>query len=236
MKRFVVPLAFVAGLIVTGILIPKGYDWPWTGFGSALDADGKLEPAKTLRDWLELLIVPVFLAFGAWLLDGSRKKSQSRVEADRQRQSTLDDYLECMTEILLEGKLTGSSAIPAAKDIARTRTLAALRSLDGGRKAQLLQFLYEGGLIGPTPAVQLNGADFGGAQLDEAVLRGVELRGVYFPKASFRKAMLVNADFRGSDFEGADFTGANLEGANLAQANLSGAKVDAKALLQAKTE
>ena len=114
--------------------------------------------------------------------------------------------------------------------------MAALRGLDGGRKAQLLQFLYEAGLIGPTPVVKLNGADFVGAKLDESVLKSVELRGVYFPKASFRKATLVDADLRGSDFTEADFTEANLKGANLIQANLSGAKVDRKALLQAKTE
>jgi hypothetical protein len=235
-KRLLFTLVFVAGLVLVGYFIRKGYCLPWTGFGTAIDGDGKLQPAKTLWDWLELLIVPIFLAVGAWALDGSRKKSDSRVEADRQRQSTLDDYLKSMTDMLIEGKLTGPSAIPAAKDIARTRTLAALRGLDGARKAQLLQFLYEAGLIGPAPVVQLNGADLGGAQLDESVLRGVELRGVYFPNASFKRATLVDADLRGSDFAGADFSGANLKGANLIQANLSGAKVDGKALSQAKTE
>ena len=220
MKRRLRILLLLCILVASVLLIRHVYSLPWTGFGPSVDSKGNPVPAKTLWDWLDLLIVPMFLAFGVWFLDGSRKASEARVEADRQRQKTLEDYFQCMTALLLEGKLTEDDACWPARDIARTRTLAALRALDGGRKAQLLQFLYESGLVGANPIVQLNGANLNAAELDEAVLRKAELRGVYFQRASFRNATLADADLRGSDFSGADFTGANLEGANLIQARL----------------
>jgi len=216
-------------------LILKGYSIPWTGFGPGIDSKGNETPAKTLWDWLDLLLVPLLLAIAAWWLDGSRKASELRVEADRQRQKTLDDYLESMTQMLVQQELPGQKS-DAARRIARTRTLAALRSLDGGRKAQILQFLYEAGLIGRDPVVQLNGADFSNAELDEAVLRHAELRGVHFEGASLKNSILAEADLRGSDFSRADLTGANLKEANLTQAILSDAIVASNALESAITE
>ena len=118
----------------------------------------------------------------------------------------------------------------------RTRTLAALRSLDKGRKAQLLQFLYESGLVDTNPIVQLNGADLTGAELDEAVLRDAELRGVNFRAASFRNATLDGADLRGSDFSKADFTGATMQGTDLTQAILRDSIATDNALKSARTD
>jgi hypothetical protein len=224
-KRLLPTLIALAALGILLILIQLGYAEAWTGFGPYLDADGKAHGGKTLWDWQELLIVPVVLALGAWFLDGSRKASDARIEADRQRQATLDAYFQSMTAMLLEGKLIGAAALPVARSVARTLTLVTLRALDGGRKAHLLQFLQESGLVGPTPVVQLNGADFNGAELDESTLVEAELRGVYFQRACFRGATLIRADLRGSDFTGADFTGADMEGANLTHANLTGATI-----------
>jgi hypothetical protein len=228
----------IAVLLVCGatfLLIRKGYSLPWTGFGPRVDSDGKAIPAKTLWDWLDLLLVPLLLALAAWWLEGSRKASELRVELDRQRQKTLDNYLESMNQMLVQQKLPGQAS-GAARSIARTRTLAAVRSLDGGRKAQVLQFLYEAGLIGSDPVVQLNGADFSHAELDEAVLRHAELRGVHFQFASLRNSTLVDADLRGSDFTRADFGGADLERTNFTQAILTDAIVSREALASAITD
>src|SRR5262245_40241098 len=102
-------------------LIKKGYSIPWTGFGESTNAKNDDIPAKTLWDWLVLLLVPLLLALVAWWLDDSRKASELRVETDRQRQKTLDDYLECMTQMLVQNKLFGQES-EVARSIARTRT------------------------------------------------------------------------------------------------------------------
>lgn len=228
-------LGVMTCIVFFAYLINIGYSVPWAGFGSSVNSKGEQIPAKTLWDWLDLLVVPLFLALGAWLLDNSRKNSEAKIEADRQRQKTLEDYLECMTAMLLEQKLEGEHA-EAGRAVARIRTLAALRLLDKGRKAQLLQFLYESGLIGRDPIVQLIGADLTSAELDEAVLCDAEVRGAHFRAASFRNATLDGADLRGSDFSGADFTGATMQGTDLTQAILRDAIVTDRALKSAKTD
>ena len=235
MKHILRLLGILSCIGAVAFFIYRGYSVPWAGFGPSVNSKGEEIPAKTLWDWLDLLVVPLFLAFGAWLLDSSRKNSEASVEADRQHQKTLEDYLECMTAMLLEQKLEGAHA-EAGRAVARTRTLAALRSLDKGRKAQLLQFLYESGLVDTNPIVQLNGADLTGAELDEAVLRDAELRGVNFRAASFRNATLDGADLRGSDFSKADFTGATMQGTDLTQAILRDSIATDNALKSARTD
>jgi hypothetical protein len=134
---------------------------------------------KTLWDWLELLIIPIVLAIGAWWLETSEKKIERQIArqramadreiaADRQRQATLEAYLDRMTDLLLEGHLRESEEEAEVRSIGRTRTLAALRGMDNGRKGQIVCFLYETGLIfKENPIISLDdanlsSADFGG--------------------------------------------------------------------------
>lgn len=224
-RRVLSVAALAVALAVVVVLIRYGYRLAWTGLPAYTSSSGQVVPAKTLWDWLDLLIVPLFLAIAAYLLDGSRKRSDQRVESDRQRQKVLEDYFACLTDLLLERKLATPVADNTVASIARTRTVAALRILDGRRKAQLLQFIYEAGLIGQPPIIQLNGADLSAADLTEATLRECELRGVHFQNAVFRNADLSHADLRGSDFSGADLTNAQLRNTNLAQANFQKANL-----------
>ncbi len=219
-------VALLSGAVLT-LLALKGYDLPWTGFAQHVPANKDAVPAKTLWDWMDLLVVPVVLALGAFLLEGSRKKSERITESDRQKQQVLDGYLHYISELLLSGHLSNATTGAVARGLARTRTLAALRQLDGKRKAQILQFLYEARMIYSDPVINLNGADFRGALLDEATLSGAELRGVYFNAASIRNAVLVGSDLRGSDFTSVDFTSSNLSKARLAQAKLDHANIRA---------
>jgi len=218
--RVVVLLLFMA-LIVA--LAMEGYKHPWTGFAAHQPRGGEFLPAKTLWDWLDLLIVPLFLAIGAFLLDESRKRSEREIESDRQRQQILDQYFAYISELLLDKHLSKLAESACARALARTRTLTALRLLDGKRKAQVLQFIYEAGLIATDPVIQLNGADLRGTSLDEATLSGAELRGAYFSASSIRHATLVGADLRGSDFTDVDFHDSDLTDARLVQATLDGA-------------
>jgi hypothetical protein len=219
-SKILITLLVLSGL---GVLIAKGYGESWTGLGSYTDAKGDAVPAKKLWDWLDLLVVPFFLALAAWLLDGSRKRSDQLVETDRQHQEALEEYFSLMTDMLLKKELEGAGAT-TARSIARTRTLATLRQLDGGRKAQVVQFLYEADLLNKDPILQLNGADLRHADLDEGTLRHAEVRGVYLVRASLRYGHLEGADLRGSDFTDADLTGADLRDADLTQATFARAR------------
>ncbi len=225
MKVLLTLFVLLALVLCIGYAIAVGYRQPWTGFAGYVDGKGEMKAPKRLWDWLDLLVVPFILAIAVWFLDGSRKASERCVELDRQRQKTLDDYFKFMTEMLLNDPPLDGESSEAARSVVRIRTLSALRTLDGGRKAQLLQFLYESGLIGKDPVVRLTGADLAGADLDNAVLCRAELRGVDFRAASLRNARLEQADLRGSNFSNANLTAASLASSDLTQAVLTNAKL-----------
>lgn len=63
----------VATVVIT-LLIRIGYDQPWTGFSG-----------KMLWDWMELLIVPIFLLAGAIYFDLRQRKLERKLEGDKER-------------------------------------------------------------------------------------------------------------------------------------------------------
>ena len=71
---------------------------------------------KTLWDWMELLIIPLFLAGGAFFLNRSEKeierqtvenhaKLEREIAIDRQQVDALQSYLDRMANLLLIDKL-----------------------------------------------------------------------------------------------------------------------------------
>src|SRR4051812_33970101 len=128
------------------------------------------ERAKTLWDWLGLLLIPLILAIGGILFTWSENRSARRlqeqreaearqveeqrivearkIEEQRAQDAALQAYLDQMTQLLLHEKLRASQLEDEVRIVARARTLAVLRVLDGARRATVLQFLYEAGLIG----------------------------------------------------------------------------------------
>jgi uncharacterized protein YjbI with pentapeptide repeats len=195
--------------------------------GASLPPASQSQSAKTLWDWMDLLLVPVALAIGAVFLawvterrgleaqqrrieerEGSeerRARGQREIEADRARGVALQTYFDRMGVLLLNHNLGASQRGDKVRVVAQARTFAALRQLDGERKGLLLQFLYESDLIGK-PA-ESEDDDQRGAIID---LQGADLC----------NADLAGADLRGADLRGADLFGAKLFGADLSSANL----------------
>jgi uncharacterized protein YjbI with pentapeptide repeats len=257
---FVLAVAFVVLLIVLVVLAWMGRIE--TGFGVYIP-DPAIQPtptrAKTLWDWMDLLLVPLVLAVGAaffaWLTNKrqretaeQRLREQRRIEHDRVRAAALQTYLDCMTELLQAGLRT-SEPDDETRHIARVQTLATLRQLDGERKGWLLRFLYESNLIGKHPVLVLRGADLDGADLRGADLSGANLGGASLAQAHLQGtnlswAMLHGARLAGAvlhgahlvlaDLREADLRGAKLQGANLSWAKLRGARLDDATQLDAK--
>jgi hypothetical protein len=203
-----------------------GYVWlPYTGFKD-----------KTIWDLLELIIVPAALAFGALWLNHNERKNEREIAAQQRRQdlviarerrydTTLELYFDRMTALMLEESLGESTPYDSVRNIARIRTLAVLRRLDGDHKAEVLQFLCESGLISRDPIVDLTGANLKEADLRGATLNEVDLSGVNAVEVKLNKARLRKANLRGivmsdSDLSEADLTGADLELARLERVKL----------------
>lgn len=210
--------------------IAQGSWSEWTGFGnyiSPLVQDNQyFQRSKTLWDVLELLIIPLVLAAGVIWLNRQERKAEQVIAENRIRESTLQAYLDNMTTLLLERNLRSSEPYSEVSSVARSRTLTALRTLDGERKGILIKFLYETALIDKKQIViDLYGADLRGAHLYWANLAGAQLLGCYMDNAILLRANLTDADLSNSVLYGADLHYANLSGANLERSNISYANI-----------
>ena len=272
-----VAIIVVIALIIV-IILGYRFDWDWTGLGPYTPPNSNFQRGKTLWDWMQLLIIPAVLAIAGYTFtlttsQNERRATEQRskdeqkaaeqrsqterdIALDNQREAALQDYIDKMSELLLEEKLRESQQGDEVQKIARVRTLTVLTRLDSRRKRSVLQFLYELGLINKEACiVDLRGADLQGANLREVPLNGAflgetNLHGAnltrallgesYLNGANLRKANLCGADLRGANLSyanlyGADLTGAYLSGAELTRAYLSCTEVTQEQLKQAKS-
>jgi uncharacterized protein YjbI with pentapeptide repeats len=217
--------------------------WGWTKFGE-----------KSGWDWLQLLVVPLALAFvGLWFtmqqdarqqrIEERRAQADRELEQQRAQDVALQSYLDQMNSLLLEKDLRSSETGSEVRTLARACTLTVLGRLDPSRKTQVIGFLQEANLVQRVderdPIIALSGANLSDANLRTANLQGAELTGADLSGASLSRADLSSAELIGADLSGADLSdaflhGADLDLANLNGANLSGADLEGADLSKAK--
>jgi hypothetical protein len=212
--------------------LTRGIAWPrWTGFRG-----------MTVRDWLQLLIIPFALVVIGFLFTMQQDARQQKIEdrraeaerdlaEQRAQDEALQAYLDQMGSLLLEKDLRTSEEGSEVRTLAEARTLTALQRLDADHNRIILRFLREAKLIhGGRSVVRLTFADLKGADLRGADLNSIDLEG---------------ADLRGGDLRGANLShtylhqahleGANLQGADLRGAVLTDAKVIEEQLAEARS-
>src|SRR5215207_3657276 len=191
----------------------------------------------TVRDWLQLLIVPLALVFISLFFASQQDQRQRKIEdqraeaeralaKERAQDEALQAYLDQMSTLLLEKDLRDSQAGSEVRTLALARTHTVLESLGPSRKSELMQFLLEAdlveGLDGRDQIIELGTADLKGANLTGAVmpfayLSGADLRGADLRDADLRDVNLTRPDqkafLRRAHLLGADLSGANLRGA-----------------------
>ena len=105
----------------------------------------------TLWEWVKLLIVPAMIAAGGLWFNRQQRERELETAERRAQDEALQAYLDQMSNMLLPNNERPSlyNARPgdSLSSVARARTLTVLPRLDGERKGQVLQFLYEAGLI-----------------------------------------------------------------------------------------
>src|SRR5215217_9374926 len=229
----------VLGYLVEPISNDTGFDETiYTKESTDFDANGSVikttrteDPrrAKTLWDWLQLLIVPAVLAIGGILFNWQQNRRAQSNETQRAQDTALQAYLDQISELLIDKSIRKEWRRYGDKRVtARARTLAVLSQLDGNRKQIVLRFLSEARLINREKLI-LEGrtiyaryVGLRGADLTNANLRNIKL-----VDAALEGAILENADLRYADLTNADLRGANLKGANLDKAILTGANFTA---------
>ncbi|MBW4514095.1 MAG: pentapeptide repeat-containing protein [Timaviella obliquedivisa GSE-PSE-MK23-08B] len=220
--------------------------WTWT----------ELEKKKPW-DYLELLVVPLFLALATLYISDQSSRSQKNADiarasqeklaaqlesekdqklADqRYRQNALESYLDDMTSLIEKG-LLDETKNKQLKTIARARTITALKILDGESNRLVIQFLRTAGLfsksdnIASLPPVDLYNADLKGADL-----AGVNLSSLSLGRSSFQDSNLSGANLSFSYMGKVNFNGDRLS-VNFNGANLSGAIIRGSDLTDAQLE
>jgi uncharacterized protein YjbI with pentapeptide repeats len=202
----------------------------------------------TVRDWLQLLIVPLALVIIGFLFTAQQDRRQQQIEDQRAQQAqkienqrakaeqelaeqraqdeALQAYLDQMSNLLLEKALRSADEDSEVRSLARARTLTVLGRLDSGRKEKLLQFLYEAELIQKAnPVIDLDGADLQGIDLSNDRLSGGPFLANYLEELERLGARpLEGAPASDSEFGSspADLSGASLRDADLSSAWLDG--------------
>jgi hypothetical protein len=168
----------------------------------------------TVRDWLQLLIVPFALVVISFLFTAQQGQRQQqtenqRAEAERElaeqraQDEALQAYLDQMTQLILDRKLLEAEAGDSVYALAQARTSTMITRLDAEHIRSVTRFLTDSGLTGA-------------GESSISVLRRIDLTG-----ADLSGALLVDAELSGAQLDHADLSGANLAAADLTGADLS---------------
>jgi Pentapeptide repeats (8 copies) len=220
----------IAALVFLSIII-GGYllDWNWTGLPRS-KVPPNTQPAKTLWDWLDLLIVPIVLAIGGYLFNSSQNRATEAAAERRAQDGALEQYVGQIGELLLDDKnpLRGSEEGSEVRMLARARTLTLLRTLDEAHSRTMMEFLRHSDLLvvngdlGST-TISFRGANLSGLDLSGADLSAADLRRADLTKAKLNGINMLTTSLTGADLSDAELKGATLKGCDLRQTILSGA-------------
>lgn len=246
-RQTVIYSLLIIGVIATSIvLFQMGIDWyiisipvflllliggisnrhisSWIGF-----------KGKTL-DWLTIIleICTLVITTNIAVQQTTAMRQQNHLADEQLKNQILQDYTDAIQGLLLDRGLLNSKQGDRDQKIATTRTTLALRQLDAGRKAQLLRFIYQTGLVSTDHSIiNLGGADLrdvdlsgdklSGVDLSYADLGGADLNGSILSNASLRAANLSSVNLSFASLDDANLSFATLDDANLSGTNLAGA-------------
>lgn len=213
-------LVIILLIVAILLIISYGYSIPATGFGDYTSPAGDFSRSKTLWDWLELLIIPAVLAIvGAWINQQVRRSEQGRSD-EQERESALQNYIDQMSELLLQGRLAQDEVSLDVRLIAKARTVNILRTLDSKRNSLVLRFLQEIREVHHAYLIDLKNADLTNANLEAVDFSHANLDGAILNAANLHSANLSNANLQGASLTNTNLSDASLEAANLEHASL----------------
>ncbi|GAC1389737.1 MAG: hypothetical protein NVS4B11_20580 [Ktedonobacteraceae bacterium] len=240
--RIIIIVLTIVVVVLVILLIFLGYTVSWTGFNKQQG-----QPSKTLWDWMQLLIIPIFLTFGVVIINYTQQKrerniTEHRAQVDRdstidsQRETVLQAYLDRISQLLQINDLSSTNPDQKILVVVRAQTLTALQRLDPARRGDLFRFLYEAGLVGKFSLNEANfsGANLSGASLGSVSLRQADLSGANLSGVTLRKADLINANLRDANFSRAIISDTLLAGADLTNTNLENSHLVRVGLVKAK--
>jgi len=195
-----VALAAVYGLILVSIIIDD------------LMREGEIG----LWDWVGVLIIPVALTAGGIWLNNTQVRREEALAHERAQDEALQQYLDQMSDLLINQRLHKQRIKSAVHLLAQARTATVLLMLDEHRKRRPSKLVYRLDLINrDNPLLDLDNAALENADLTEISLTDACLRGVDLRRANLNGSKLSGIDLSDADLRGADLSGACLKVSNL---------------------
>lgn len=120
----------VVAVLFAAIVVFGGYyfEWKWTGF-----------PKRTPWDWIDLLIVPVVLAIGGYLVTSSQNRATQAAAERRAQDDALQDYLDRIEQLVTDKICSTSGTLiqpaPGRRTSFLLTLLLAFVTLGGARLA-----------------------------------------------------------------------------------------------------
>lgn len=241
----IVVLVGLALVFLLAILFPGQFP-TWLGTSPLVNDQGEIiYPGKSVWDLIQLLIVPLMLAVVAYMFNSTQAQREQDLAERRNQEEVLQTFIHNMSELILNHDLAHAGQKSPTGILARTMVRTSVYRVSPAKKAAMVRFLKEAGLIeGPDAVVSLAGCDFREARLGKmnltstnlanANLMHAVLREASASRANFTEANLTGADLEGADLRESKFVRANLAAANLSAANLEGGKLAKADLREAK--
>ena len=206
-------------------------NFKWSGFQK-----------KSFWDWLQLLIIPLMLALGAFYLNSAADFRDYQIAQEQKHQEILTDYFSKMQDLIVETKKSkqtpGSKEsnseerlLPEFRPTAKALTLSVLEQLDGKRKGKVITYLAESQLItvdnnklSTQPEIKLDGANLDDIELGNKGQRNSlnEDEMTIIDKIKIKNANMKRANLSGLQLLYSELNGSNLENATLENVNFTG--------------
>ena len=268
-NKQIISITVIVLIIVLVKLSPRVQSWPdWTGFGqdtiktkeelvngnttTVTKIITQTKSGKALWDWLELLLVPGFLAWLSYKLgeieqeradqlrqiEQGRAKQLATIEQERAtnnlRNEAQQAYFNRMENFLLNKESGTSEYDNSLQDVIRIYTGTILRRLQGDKELtdEVLNFLRDSNLLefalqnSILRNIKLDKPDLYRANFKGAILENIQMVEANLLQSNLEKAILTNAQLEVAVLTEANLKEAHLEGANLKGANLQGADLE----------
>jgi uncharacterized protein YjbI with pentapeptide repeats len=236
------------GVSVTAIIVLLaigGAASRWTGFRG-----------MTVREWLDLLVVPLALVVISFVFTTQQDQRQQRTEnqraeaerelaVQRAQDEALQAYLDQMSTLMLERNLLESEVGDPVYTLAQARTSTIMTTLDAEGNRKVTRFLTDVGLTGTGESsisllkeielehAELRVANLTGANLREADLSRADLSLANMVGANLSLAVLVEADLSEINMLRGDLSGSTLYGADLSRAYVASGDLSYTELVKA---
>lgn len=191
-------------------IIALGYQIKWMGFAG-----------KTLWDWLEIAVVPIFIAGSVFFFDFIQKRNDilsSQRELENQKELSREQFSRDQFDSFLSyfqdygGRLRDGAGTHEAQVI-KFKTRAMFRTMSAFWIGEVFDFLSQSSIVRVIPDI-FDENEFKEVNISHAALRNVSMKDVRFFDCTAQQVVLSGGIFRTVLFNGTRISGGNFSNAS----------------------